>query len=133
MNGNGIYAAVKDNAGVRAVYIEEEVLNMSRLNAKTEQRRNAAAWVTAENAKAAQKRKQEQTKAARRKAMATRRLIVQELKVLAGVGVVFFGMKAGLVAAAWAIPVLAFFQAVIFFKAGKYFGKYIPRWFQLWQ
>ena len=128
-----MYAAVKDNTGVRAVFIEEEVLDMSRLNAKTEQRRNAAVWVTAEKAKAAQKCKQEQTKAARRKAMATRRLIVQELKVLAGVAAVVFGMKAGLVATAWAIPVLAFFQAVIFFKAGKYFGKYFPRWFQLWQ
>lgn len=133
MNGNGMYAAVKDNAGVRAVFIEEEVLDLHRLNAKTAQRRNAAAQMATENAKAAEKQQRDLAKAARRKAMATRRLIVQELKVLAGVIVVGLGMRAGLVAAAWAIPVLAFFQAVIFFKAGKYFGKYFPRWFQLWQ
>lgn len=138
MNGNGVYAIVKSNAGTKAMYIEEEVLEYARLNARTEQRLADVARVEAENAIAAQNQAmaiqltvQAQAKADRRKEIATRRLILQELKVLTGAGVVVLGMKAGLVAIAWAIPVLTFFQAVIFFKAGKFFGKYFPRWFQL--
>ena len=129
MNGNGLYPAVKNNACEMTVPTEEEEL--SRLNEKTEKRRNEAEQRAVANA--AQQREQEKIKDARQKERATRPMILQELKVLAGVIVVGLGMRAGLVAAAWAIPVLAFFQAVIFFKAGKYFGKYFPRWFQLWQ
>lgn len=115
------------------MFIAEEDVELYRLNAAIQRRRKAAVQMAVAKATAARQKEKKQEKAVRRKKLETRRLIVQEIKVLVGTTVVWLGMKAGLVAAVWAIPVLSYFQAVIFFRLGKYFGKYFPRWFRLWQ
>lgn len=130
MNGNGVYTAVKTNNGVSAIYIEEEVLELGRLNRKTEQHRAESARRAADADRAEKERKHKLAQAAERRQRATIRLIKQELKVLAASVVVGLSMNAGLVAAAFAIPVLVCCQTVICFRAGRHFGKYPVRWFK---
>lgn len=128
MNGNGVYTAVKTNNGVSAIYIEEEVLELGRLNRKTEQHRAESARRAADADRAQKEEKRRLAKEVERRHRATIHLIKQELKVLAASVIVALSMKAGLVAAAFAIPVLVVCQTVICFRAGRYFGKYPTRW-----
>lgn len=130
MNGNGVYTAVKTHDGVATIFIEEEVLELGRLNRKTEQRREESARLAADADRAEKERRCKLAQAAERRQRATIRLVKQELKVLAGSVIVGLAWKAGLVAAAFAAPVLIAWQTVIFFRAGKYFGKYPVRWFK---
>lgn len=128
MNGNGVYTAVKTRDGVATIFIEEEVLELGRLNRKAEQRREESARRADDADRAEKERMHKLAQAAERRQRATIRLIKQELKVLAASVIVVLSMKVGLVAAAFAIPVLVACQTVICFRAGRYFGKYPTRW-----
>lgn len=132
MNGhmNGVYTAIKTNDGVHAVYIEEEILELGRLNRITDQRRAENEQRVATAARVQKEKMRKLAQEAERRRRATIRLIKQEAKVLAGSVIVGLAWKAGLVAAAFAVPVLIAWQTVIFFRAGKYFGKYPVRWFK---
>lgn len=134
---NGLYAAVKTNDTVHAVFIDQESLDFCKLNRKTEQRNYEKACYEAdvarkqaEEARMQKDIEQKQEKAIMRWERETIRLIKQELKVLAASAVVAMSLYAGLVAAAFAIPILIGCQIVICFRAGKYFGKYPVRWFK---
>ena len=130
MNRNGLYKAIKTNDGVAAVYIEEEVLELGKLNAITEQRRKANSRQIAINDQIRKDRKNEQIKKQKRWEREVTHLLKQELKVLAGAVAVYIALELGLVAAVLAVPVLITCQTVIAFRAGKYFGKYPVKWFK---
>ena len=130
MSRNGMYTAIKTNDGVAAVYIEEEVLELGKLNAITEQRRKANRRQIAINDQIRKDRKNEQIKKQKRWEREVTHLLKQELKVLAGAVAVYIALELGLVAAVLAVPVLITCQTVIVFRAGKYFGKYPVKWFK---
>lgn len=109
---NGVYAAMKTDDGVQAVYFDEQAF-------------------LAEMEQMASERQERKEKAQRRKVAAkedrqrreTIRLVKQELKLLAAGLVLYWGFCAGLVELAFAAPVLIGFQTVICFRAGRWFGR----------
>lgn len=130
MSRNGMYTAIKTNEGVEAVYIEEEVLELGKLNAITAQRRKANSQRIAINDQIRKDRKNEQIKKQQRQEREITHLLKQELKVFAGAVAVYIALELDLVAAVLAVPVLIACQTVLAFRAGKYFGKYPVRWFK---
>ncbi len=127
MNRNGLYTAVKTDDGVAAIYIEEELLELGRLNRKVEQRGSENDRRTADAARIQKEKKRELAKAAKRWEKATIRLIRQEIMALVVAAFVSLALEAGQVTAEFAIPVLSISVALVCFLAGRYFGKYPVR------
>lgn len=120
---NGFYAARKTNDAVRTVFIDEETMELrelSRCIARNRAEKEKAAQAEADHQNAI---RQQAAKEERRRRRALRRLVKQEVKLLASGGVVALGWYMGLVELAFAVPVLLIFQATIFFRAGKYMGR----------
>lgn len=120
---NGFYAARKTNDGVRTVFVDEETMELRELSRciarnRAEKEREAKAEADRQTAIRQQAAKEE-----RRRRRALRDLVKQEVKLLASGGVVALGWYMGLVELAFAVPVLLIFQAMIFFRAGKYMGR----------
>jgi len=120
---NGIYIARKTNNGSRAVFVDEETIELAELSHHMEQnRKKKAAAEQAERDRQIAAWRQAQA-AEQRRRRAWRRLVKQELKLLAAAGVVALGWWLGLVELAFAVPVLLFCQTLICFRAGKYIGQ----------
>jgi hypothetical protein len=120
---NGFYAARKTNDAVRTVFIDEETMELrelSRCIARNRAEKEKAVQAEADHQNAI---RQQAAKEERRRRRALRRLVKQEVKLLASGGVVALGWYMGLVELAFAVPVLLIFQATIFFRAGKYMGR----------
>ena len=120
---NGFYAARKTNDAVRTVFIDEETMELRELSRciarnRAEKEQAAQAEVDRQNAI-----RQQATKEERRRRRALRRLVKQEVELLASGGAVALGWYMGLVELAFAVPVLLIFQAAIFLRAGKYMGR----------
>lgn len=120
---NGIYIARRTDTGSRAVFVDEETIELAELSHKMEQNQKkqaAAAKAERDRQTAARRREQAEEQRLRR---AWRRLVKQEVKLLAAGGVVALGWWLGLVELAFAVPVLLFCQTLICFRAGKYIGQ----------
>ena len=120
---NGFYAARKTNDGVRAVFIDEETMELrelSRCIARNRAEKEQAALAEADRQNAI---RQQAAKEERRRRRALRQLVKQEIKLLVSGGVIALGWYMGLVELAFAVPVLLIVQASIFFRAGKYMGR----------
>lgn len=111
MQKNGFYAAMKTDEGVQAIYIDEGSFRAQQEQAAAERHRKEA--------KAAQRR---QIAAMTRNQRATIKVLKQELKLIGMGAVLYWGYTAGLVALAFMVPVLAAFQTVICFRAGRWYG-----------
>lgn len=112
MQNNGFYAAMKTNEGVQAIYIDEESFRAQQRKAAEEQHRKEIR--AADRREAAAKSKVQR---------ATIRVLKQELKLIGMGAVLYWGYAAGLVELAFMLPVLAAFQTVICFRAGRWFGR----------
>lgn len=112
MTKNGFYGAVKTDDGIRAIYIDEGSLRaQQRREALTKRRR-------------AEKAARRKDAAAKDKAQRfTMRVVKQELKLMGMGAVLCWGYGAGLVDPAFALPVLMAFQAVICFRAGRWYAR----------
>lgn len=120
---NGIYIARKTANGSRAVFVDEETIELAELSRHMEQNREKKdAAERAEQARRAGIARQAEAEDRRRR-RAWRRLVKQELTLLAAGGVVALGWWLGLVELAFAVPVLLFCQTLICFRAGKYVGR----------
>lgn len=111
MQKNGFYATMKTDRYIQAVYIDEESLRAQQAREAAEQRR--------EKAKAEQRK---QIAAMTREKRAAIRVVKQELKLIGMGAVLYWGYAAGLVELTFALPVLICFQAVVCFRAGRWFG-----------
>lgn len=112
MHGNGLYAAMKTDEGVQAIYIDEGSFRA--------QQRKAAAERHRKKAKIEERR---QGMLQEHERQATVRVLIQELKLL-GMGLVLYlGYCAELVELAFMVPVLVAFQTVICFRAGRWYGR----------
>lgn len=105
MQKNGFYAAMKTDEGVQAIYIDEETF-------RTQQHRKEEN--AARRRKAAARHKEQR---------ATIKVLKQELKLIGMGAVLYWGYTADLVALAFMVPVLAAFQTVICFRAGRWYGR----------
>lgn len=110
MQKNGFYAAMKTDEGIQAVYIDEEACRARQVQAARESQ--------ARHRRVAQRRA---IAAAARQNRATLRVVKQELKLLGMGAVLYLGYTAGLVELAFLAPVLAAFQAVICWRAGRWY------------
>ncbi len=120
---NGFYAARKTDDGVKRVFIDEELLEMHRQNARVAQRRWDAEYARAQEQKQQiLAQRQAQAKERKRRNM-VRKLVRQELKLLGAGMVLAAGQALGLVAPLFCVPVLVGILAVICFRAGQFFGR----------
>lgn len=120
---NGIYAARKTDAGVQAVFIDEELLEHRKLNrraAENAARQEQAAMAERENLSNQQKQMETQQRMLERM---RRRFLKQELKLLGFAMIVLLGRMMGLVELGFALPVIAVIQTVVCYRAGKFVGR----------
>ena len=112
MHRNGFYAAMKTDESVQAVYIDEGMFREAM--ARTEARKKAARQKA---------RRKKADAAANREKRQTMQMLGRELKALAAAAVVYWGLTAGLVHLAFAVPVLIAAQTVVCFRAGSWYGR----------
>lgn len=142
---NGLYAAVKTNDTVHAVFVDQENLEFGQLNKMVNaNRRQHEKELAHQRAAAEQKVAAEQRVAAEKRAAAEqawkaeearkrkfRRMVgaavKQELALTAAMAVVYYGFYVGLVSVFFAIPVLAVLLAVTCFKAGSFVTRIFRR------
>lgn len=124
---NGLYAAVKTNDTVHAVFIDQENLEFSQLNKMVKANRQKHLQEQAEQREAAEQawRAEEARKRKFRRMVGA--AVKQELALTAAMAVVYYGFYVGLVSVFFAIPVLAVLLAVACFKAGSFFTRIFRR------
>lgn len=112
MQDNGFYAAVKTDEGVQAFYIDEESFRAQQERDAAEQRRKR---ISAERRK--------QNAAMTRERQATIQVLKQELKLIGLGAVLYWGYTKGFVELNFMVPALMVFQAIICFRAGRWYGR----------
>lgn len=117
---NGLYAAVKTNDTVHAVFIDQENLEFGQLNQMVKANRQKHLREQAEQREAAEKAWRAEMARKRKFWRFVRRNVGQELFLGAAMAVVYYGFYVGLVSVFFAIPVLAILLAVACFKAGSF-------------
>lgn len=124
---NGLYAAVKTNDTVHAVFIDQENLEFGQLNKMVKANRQKHLREQAEQRAAAEQawRAEEARKRKFRRMVGA--AVKQELALGAAMAVVYYGFYVGLVSVFFAIPVLAILLAVACFKAGSLFTRIFRR------
>lgn len=135
---NGLFAAVKTDDTVHAVFIDQENLEFAQLNKIVKanclkhQREQAEQMAAAEKEWTEQKAEAEKAwRAEEARKRKFRRMVgaavKQELALTAAMAVVYYGFYVGLVSVFFAIPVLAVLLAVACFKAGSFFTRIFRR------
>lgn len=120
---NGLYAARKTDAGMKGIFIDEELLELGKLNQSIKANCRSREQAEAAREEAGREAQRRIRKEQRRKQRMTADIIKKELKLLGMAAVVALGQQLGMVDWAWAAPVLLGIQTVICFRAGKYFGR----------
>lgn len=131
---NGIYAALKTDCAVHAVFIDQDNVEFGQLNRKmranrqkqdqalaNQERQRAAQIAAADKAFMAEEARKRKIR------RITARTVKQELCLATAMAVVYGGFYAGLVSVFFAIPVLAILLAAFCFKAGSFFGRIFQR------
>lgn len=124
---NGLYAAVKTNDTVHAVFIDQENLEFSQLNKMVKANRQKHLREQAEQREAAEKAWRAEMARKRKFWRFIRRNVGQELFLGAAMAVVYLGFTHGLVSAVFAFPVLAILLGLFSFKAGNFFTRIFRR------
>lgn len=124
---NGLYAAVKTNDTVHAVFIDQENLEFGQLNKMVKANRRQREKEQAEQRATAEKAWRAEMARKRKFWRFVRRNVGQELFLGAAMAVVYYGFYVGLVSVFFAIPVLAILLAVACFKAGSFFTRIFRR------
>lgn len=124
---NGIYAAVKSGESVRAFYIDEETIELQRLNRQTSANRQRKEQ--AEREEQQRKEKERKVQEAYRRALrrASIQTVKQEIVLGAAMAIVFSGYRFGLVNILFAAPSMVTMLSVACFKAGQLWGKFFRR------
>lgn len=124
---NGLYAAVKTEDTVHAVFIDQDNLEFGQLNKMVKANRRQREKEQAEQREAAEKGWRAEMARKRKFWRFVRRNVGQELFLGAVMAVVYYGFYVGLVSVFFAIPVLAVLLAVACFKAGSFFTRIFRR------
>lgn len=124
---NGMYAAIKTDSTVHAVFIDQENLEFAQLNQMVKANRHKHLWEQTQQRAAAEKAYRAEMARKRKFWRFIRRNVGQELFLGAAMAVVYLGFTHRLVSMIFAISVLAILLALFCFKAGNFFGR-ILRW-----
>lgn len=124
---NGLYAAVKTEDTVHAVFIDQDNLEFAQLNKMVKANRQKHLREQAEQREAAEKAWRAEMARKRKFWRFVRRNVGQELFLGAAMAVVYYGFYAGLVSVFFAIPVLAVLLAAACFKAGSFITRIFRR------
>ena len=124
---NGLYAAVKTNDTVHAVFIDQDNLEFAQLNKMVKANRQKHLREQAEQREAAEKAWRAEVTRKRKFWRFVRRNVGQELFLGAAMAVVYFGFTRCLVSAVFALPVLAILLGLFSFKAGNFFTRIFRR------
>lgn len=125
---NGLYAAVKTEDTVRAVFIDQESLEFSQLNKMVKANRQKTQKEQAEQREAAEKAWRAEESRKRKFRRFIGRAVRQELSLGAAMAVIYYGFSAGMVSVFFAVPVLAILLAAFCFKAGSFFSRLAQYW-----
>lgn len=124
---NGMYAAVKTDSTVHAVFVDQEALEFGQLNKMVKANRRQREKERNEQIAAADKVWRAEEARKRKFRRITARTVKQELGLATAMAVVYHGFSVGLVSEIFAVPVLAILLALFCFKAGNFFGRNL-RW-----